>query len=84
MHRDTMFYLNTSLRSHSRPMGVLDGSCLHLIWEATHSFLFLSPMESDVAALLSLLSLSLCRDFYAILAYYSNSKNSFLPLNGQC
>lgn len=40
-------------------MGVLDGSCLHLIWEATHSFLFLSPMESDVAALLSLLSLSL-------------------------
>lgn len=61
MHRDTMFYLNTSLRSHSRPMGVLDGSCLHLIWEATHSFLFLSPMESDVAALLSLLSLSLSR-----------------------
>lgn len=84
MHRDTMFYLNTSLRSHSRPMGVLDGSCLHLIWEATHSFLFLSPMESDVAVLLSLLSLSLYRDFYAILAYYSNSKNSFLPLNGQC
>lgn len=48
LQRDTMFYLNTSLRSSSRPMGVLDGSCLHLIWEATDSFLFLSPMETDV------------------------------------
>nr|KAF7427344.1 hypothetical protein H0235_007038 [Vespula pensylvanica] len=28
-------------------MGVLDGSCLHLIREATDSFLFLSPMETD-------------------------------------
>lgn len=48
LQHDTMFYLNTSLRSSSRPMGVLDGSCLHLIWEATDSFLFLSPMETDV------------------------------------
>lgn len=71
---DTMFYLNTSLRSHSCPMGVLDGSCLHLIWEATDSFLFLSPMETDVAALLSF---PFCRDFMRI---HLNTKNLYLRL----
>lgn len=64
LQRNTMFYLNTSLRSHSRPMGVLDGSCLHLIWEATDSFLFLSPMETDHPVLLSS---SFRRDFITAL-----------------
>jgi len=51
LQRDTLFYLNTSLRSGSRPMGALDDSCLRLIRPATETFLFLSAAVADMEGL---------------------------------
>lgn len=83
MQRDTMFYLNTSLRSHSRPMGVLERHQLPTLNMGSDTLIFISQSHGKRRGT-SLLSLSFCRDFYAILEHIT-LRIHFCWLNvGQC
>lgn len=68
-----------SLTPHGCP-----GRQLPTLNMGSDTLIFISQSHGKRRGSSSFSPLSLCRDFYAILAYYSNSKNSFLPLNGQC